>query len=189
MSAEYLRHVAVVVLVAIGSSVAQQQPQEPKLHGFKARLCAMTTVPYSPAWDHCMAAGFGKPHPSQPPQPAAAPRQLASASQQVASAPQQVPPQPKLQEPIANGTPVQTPVQTAAQVPAQAAAQVPAQAAAQVPVQTAAQVPAQAAAQVPVQTPVQTTAQAPEQGKTCMEYMTTLSGAQTCLRFENDKDK
>jgi len=139
MSAENLRFVAVVVLVAIGSSVAQQQqPQEPKLHGFKARLCAMTTVPHSRAWDNCMAAGFGKPHPSQPPQPAAAP-------QQVASTPQQVPPQPKPQEPIVNGTPVQAPVQTAVQTPVQA--------------------------------------------KTCIEYMTTSSGAQTCLRWKDDQDQ
>jgi hypothetical protein len=71
---------AVVVLVAIGTAVAQpgtvaqQQPQKPKLHGFKAHLCAMTTVPHSPAWDNCMAAGFGHPQPSQPTQPAAAPQ-------------------------------------------------------------------------------------------------------------------
>jgi hypothetical protein len=176
MSVENLRFVAVIVLVAIGSSVAQQQqPQEPKVHGFKARLCTMTNVPHSRAWDNCMAAGFGKPHPSHPSQPAAAPQQVtsapqqvasapqqvasapqqvasapqqvASAPQQVASAPQQVPPQPKLQEPIVNGTPVQVPVQTAVQ---------------------------------PVQAPVQTAVQE----KTCMEYMTTSSGEQTCLRFE-----
>jgi hypothetical protein len=162
MSVENLRFVAVIVLVAIGSSVAQQQqPQEPKVHGFKARLCTMTNVPHSRAWDNCMAAGFGKPHPTHPSQPAAAPQQVtsapqqvasapqqvASAPQQVASAPQQVPPQPKLQEPIVNGTPVQVPVQTAVQ---------------------------------PVQAPVQTAVQE----KTCMEYMTTSSGEQTCLRFE-----
>jgi hypothetical protein len=169
MSVENLRFVAVIVLVAIGSSVAQQQqPQEPKVHGFKARLCTMTNVPHSRAWDNCMAAGFGKPHPSHPSQPAAAPQQVASAPQQVtsapqqvasapqqvasapqqvASAPQQVPPQPKLLEPIVNSTPVQAPVQTAVQ---------------------------------PVQAPIQT----PVQEKTCMEYMTTSSGEQTCLRFE-----
>jgi hypothetical protein len=144
MSTENLRFVAFVVLVTIGTAVTQQgavaqqqqEPQKPKLHGFKARLCGMTTVPYSPAWDNCMAAGFGKPHPKQPPQPAAA------VPQQVASTPQQVaPPQPKLQEPIVNGTPVQTPVQ------------------------------------------------GPVQAKTCIEYMTTSSGAQTCLRWKDDQNQ
>jgi hypothetical protein len=143
MSAENLRFAAFVVLVAVGTAVAQQgavaqqqQPQKPKLHGFKARLCALTTVPHSPAWDNCMAAGFGKPHPNQPPQPAAA------VLQQVASTPQRVaPPQPKLQEAIVNGTPVQTPVH------------------------------------------------GPVQPKTCIEYMTTSSGAQTCLRWKDDQDQ
>ena len=106
--------------LGMGQDIAQQQPQKPKLHGFKARLCAMSTVRDSPAFDNCMARGFGKPRPSQPPQ-------------QATTAPQQAaPPQTKPQEPIVKDTPVQA--------------------------------------------------------KTCIEYMTTASGAQTCLRWKDDQD-
>jgi hypothetical protein len=142
-----------LVLVAIGTAVAQQgavteqqQPQKPKLHGFKARLCAMTTVPHSPAWDNCMAAGFGKPHPSQPPQPVAAPQQVASTPQQVAPPPQQV---------------ASTPQQVAP------------------PPQQVASTQAKPLEPVVKDIPVQ--------AKTCIEYMTTSSGAQTCLRWKDDQ--
>src|SRR5215469_6712417 len=64
---------AATVLVAIGSAVAQEQPQKPKLHGFKARLCALSTVRDSPAFDNRMARGFRQPRPSQPPQQAPPP--------------------------------------------------------------------------------------------------------------------
>ena len=123
----------VLILYAIGV-VAQQQPQKPKLRGFKAHLCAMSTGRNSPAFDNCMAErAFGHQHPSQPAQPAASQPQVAVASQPqiaVASQPLVAPPQAKSQEPVVKDTPVQA--------------------------------------------------------KTCIEYMTTSSGAQTCLRWKGD---
>jgi hypothetical protein len=121
--------------LGMGQDVAQQQPQKPEPHGFKARLCAMSTVRDSPAFDQCMARGFGKPRPSQPPQ-------------QAATAPQQAaPPQARTQEAIVKDTPVQ------------------------------------AKPQEPI------AKDTPVQAKTCIEYMTTASGAQTCLRWKDDQDQ
>jgi hypothetical protein len=135
--------------LGIGQDIAQQQPQKPKLHGFKARLCAMSTVRDSPAFDACMARGFGKPRPSQPPQ-------------QATTAPQQpAPTQAKPRESIMKDTPVQAKTQE--------------------PVKE--QSPVQAKPQEPI---VKDT---PVQAKTCIEYMTTASGAQTCLRWKDDQDQ
>ena len=136
--------------LGMGQDVAQQQPQKPKLHGFKARLCATSTLRDSPAFDKCMASGFGKPRPSRPPQ------QAAIATQQA------VPPQAKPQEPI-----------TAKADPAQAKTQEP----------LMMDTPPQAKPQEPL---VKDT---PVQAKTCIEYMTTASGAQTCLRWRDDQDQ
>lgn len=185
---------------------AQQQTQKTKVHGFKARLCAASAAPDSPAFDRCMYSGFGKPRPSQP-------------RQQAATAPQQpAPPQVKLQEPItAKVDPVQAKTQEplVADTPAQAKTQAtlvmdtPAQAKTQEPfvIDTPAQArtqatpvtdtPAQAKIQATfvIDTPAQAKTQAtlvtntPAQAKKCIEYMTTASGAQTCLRWTGDQDQ
>ena len=145
--------------LGMGQDVAQQQPQKPKPHGFKARLCAMSTAPDSPAFDSCMTRGFGKPRPSQTAQQAA-------------------PPQAKLQEPIAAKA---APVQAKPQEPIVANA-APAQAKLQEPI-AAKDTPAQVKRQEPIAKDTQVEA------KTCIEYMTTSSGAQTCLRRRGDQDE
>jgi len=145
--------------LGMGQDVAQQQPQKPKPHGFKARLCAMSTAPDSPAFDSCMTRGFGKPRPSQTAQQAA-------------------PPQAKPQEPIVAKA---DPAQAKLQEPIVAKAD-PAQAKLQEPIAAK-----DTSAQVKPREPVAKDTQV--EAKTCIEYMPTSSGAQTCLRRRGDQDE
>jgi len=175
--------------LGMGQDVAQQQPQKPKPHGFKARLCAMSTVPDSPAFDSCMTRGFGKPRPSQTPQQAAPPQAkpqepIAAKADPAQAKPEEPiaakadPAQAKLQEPIAAKA---APVQAKPQEPIVANA-APAQAKLQEPI-AAKDTPAQVKRQEPIAKDTQVEA------KTCIEYMTTSSGAQTCLRRRGDQDE
>src|SRR5215469_7338181 len=127
--------------LGMGQDVAQQQPQKPKPHGFKARLCAMSTAPDSPAFDSCMTRGFGKPRPSQTPQQAAPPQ----AKPQEPIAAKAAPPQAKPQEPI---TAKADPAQAKPEEPIAAKAD-PAQAKLQEPIAAKAD-PAQAKLQEPI---------------------------------------
>jgi len=190
--------------LVMGQDVAQQQPQKPKPHGFKARLCAMSTAPDSPAFDSCMTRGFGKPRPSQTAQQAAPPQ----AKLQEPIAAKAAPAQAKPQEPIdAKAAPAQAKLEepiSAKDTPAQAKPQQPIAAKA-APAQTkleepisAKDTPAQAKLQEPIaakDTPAQVKRQEPiakdtqVEAKTCIEYMTTSSGAQTCLRRRGDQDE
>ena len=141
--------------LAMGQDVQQQQPQKPKLHGFKARLCAMSTVRDSPAFENCMTRGFGHQHSSQP-------------ARSAASQPQVAPQQTVVKD---------IPVQVASQQPI--VKDIPVQAKCQEPIVKDTSV--QAKCQEPI---VKDT---PAQAKMCIEYMTTSSGAQTCLRWKDDQ--
>ena len=160
--------------LGMGQDVAQQQPQKPKPHGFKARLCAMSTAPDSPAFDSCMTRGFGKPRPSQTAQQAAPPQ----AKPQEPIVAKADPAQSKPQEPIAAKA---DPAQAKLQEPIVAKAD-PAQAKLQEPIAAK-----DTSAQVKPREPVAKDTQV--EAKTCIEYMTTSSGAQTCLRRRGDQDE
>ena len=151
-----------VTSLAMGQDVAQQQPQKPKPHGFKARLCAMSTDQDSPAFDSCMTRGLGHQHPSQPAQPAA-------------SQPQVAPPQIASQQPVVKNTPVQV-------APQQSIAK-------DISVQVGSQQPVVKDTPVQIAPPQPVVKDIPVQAKTCIEYMTTTSGAQTCLRWKEDQDQ